>query len=131
HRSATADTARLLKKLEAEHVRGIVMDLRRNGGGSLEEAITLTGLFIRRGPVVQTRDQSGKIEVDADTDPRVAYDGPLILLTSRFSASATEILAGALQDYERGVVVGDSSTFGKGTVQSLLTLAPLMDREGL
>jgi len=130
-RSATADVARLLKKLKAENVRGIVMDLRRNGGGSLEEAITLTGLFIRKGPVVQTRDQSGKIELGTDDDGGVLYDGPLVLLTSRLSASATEILAGALQDYGRAVVVGDSATFGKGTVQTILMLAPLMDEGGL
>ena len=119
HRSATADVARLLGKLKAEHVRGIVLDLRRNGGGSLQEAISLTGLFIRTGPVVQTRDQCGDVEVDADDDPAVAYDGPLVLLTSRFSASASEIVAGALQDYGRALVVGDSSTFGKGTVQNI------------
>jgi carboxyl-terminal processing protease len=130
-RSATADVARLLAKLKAEHVEGVVLDLRKNGGGSLDEAITLTGLFIRQGPVVQTRDQAGHIEVGADPDPAVAYDGPLVLLTSRFSASATEILAGALQDYGRAVVVGDSSTFGKGTVQSIVPLARVMDRAGL
>ena len=130
-RSATADVARLLQKFNAEQVRGVVLDLRHNGGGSLDEAISLTGLFIRQGPVVQTRDSEGKIQVDDDTDPSVAYDGPLVLLTSRFSASATEILAGALQDYGRAVVVGDSSTFGKGTVQSILPLAPFMDRVGL
>ncbi|MDB4980426.1 MAG: carboxyl-terminal protease [Myxococcales bacterium] len=131
HRSATEDVARLLKKLKAENVSGIVVDVRRNGGGSLEEAITLTGLFIRKGPVVQTRDSSGKIEVGADEDDKVLYDGPLILLTSRFSASATEIMAGAIQDYGRGVVVGDSSTFGKGTVQTIVGLGPMMDRAGL
>ena len=130
-RSATADVARLLGKLRAEHVQGIALDLRRNGGGSLEEAISLTGLFIRKGPVVQTRDQAGNIEVGADNDAAVAYDGPLVLLTSRFSASATEILAGALQDYGRALVVGDSSTFGKGTVQNVLPLARVMDQIGL
>jgi carboxyl-terminal processing protease len=131
HRSATADVSRLLGKLNAEHVRGVVLDLRHNGGGSLEEAISLTGLFIRKGPVVQTRGADGKIVVDEDVDPSVLYDGPLILLTSRFSASASEILAGALQDYGRAVVVGDSSTFGKGTVQNILPLAPYMDQVGL
>jgi carboxyl-terminal processing protease len=131
HRSATKDVARLLAKLKAENVRGIVMDLRRNGGGSLDEAISLTGLFIKKGPVVQTRDPGGSIEVGADEDASVAYDGPLVLLTSRFSASATEIMAGALQDYGRAVVVGDSSTFGKGTVQTVAPLGPLMDRAGL
>jgi carboxyl-terminal processing protease len=130
-RSATADVARLLKKLEAEHVRGVVLDVRHNGGGSLAEAVSLTGLFIRRGPVVQTRDASGAVQVDADEDPSVLYDGPLVVLTSRFSASATEILAGALQDYGRALVVGDPSTFGKGTVQNVLPLAPIMDRLGL
>jgi carboxyl-terminal processing protease len=130
-RSATTDVAQLLKKLKAEHVRGVVLDLRRNGGGSLEEAVSLTGLFIREGPVVQTRGPRGDIGVDADTDPSVLYDGPLVLLISRFSASASEILVGALQDYGRGVVVGDSSTFGKGTVQNLLPLALVMDKMGL
>jgi carboxyl-terminal processing protease len=130
-RSATADVARLLGKLKAEHVQGVVLDLRRNGGGSLDEAISLTGLFIRKGPVVQTRDQAGAIAVGADTDEAVAYDGPLVLLTSRFSASASEILAGALQDYGRALIVGDSSTFGKGTVQSILPLARVMDKLGL
>ena len=130
-RSATADVSRLLEKLQAEHVRGVVLDLRHNGGGSLEEAISLTGLFIRKGPVVQTRGADGKVVVDEDTDPAVLYDGPLVLLTSRFSASASEILAGALQDYGRAVVVGDSSTFGKGTVQNIVPLAAYMDQVGL
>ncbi len=130
-RSATADVSRLLAKLQAEHVRGVVLDLRHNGGGSLEEAISLTGLFIRKGPVVQTRGSDGKVEVDEDTDPAVVYDGPLVLLTSRFSASASEILAGALQDYGSAIVVGDSSTFGKGTVQNIVPLAPYMDQVGL
>jgi carboxyl-terminal processing protease len=128
HRSATTDVARLLEKLKMEHVQGLVLDLRRNGGGSLAEAISLTGLFIRKGPVVQTRNQAGDIEVGADTDPRVQYDGPLVLLTSRFSASASEILAGALQDYGRALIVGDATTFGKGTVQNMLPLARIMDK---
>ena len=129
-RSATADVARLLAKLKKEHVRGVVLDLRGNGGGSLEESISLTGLFIRQGPVVQTRGLEGGIEVGSDKDATVQYDGPLIVLTSRFSASASEILVGALQDYGRALVVGDSSTFGKGTVQSLLPLGMMMDRAG-
>ncbi len=129
-RSATADVARLLAKLKNEHVRGVILDLRGNGGGSLEEAISLTGLFIRQGPVVQTRGLEGQIEVGSDNDPAVQYDGPLIVLTSRFSASASEILVGALKDYGRALVVGDSSTFGKGTVQSILPLGMMMDRAG-
>lgn len=126
-RSATVDVQRLLAKLNAEHVRGLAIDLRRNGGGSLEEAISLTGLFIRKGPVVQTRDLRGKVDVESDEDPAEQWAGPLVVLTSRFSASASEILAGALQDYGRAIVIGDSSTFGKGTVQSIVPLGPVMD----
>ena len=129
--SATADVTRLVRKLEAEHIQGLILDLRHNGGGSLEEAITLTGLFIREGPVVQTRERDGRTEVGADTDASELYDGPLIVLTSRFSASAAEILAGALKDYGRALIVGDKSTFGKGTVQSVVPLARLMDRNRL
>ena len=125
-KSTTTDVAKLLKKLKEEKVSGIVLDLRRNGGGSLEEAINLTGLFIKEGPIVQVKDPDGSINVDKDTDPTLLYDGPLVVLTSRFSASASEILAGALQDYGRALVVGDSSTHGKGTVQTLLRLAPFM-----
>jgi carboxyl-terminal processing protease len=127
-KSTTADVARLLKKLKEENIAGVVLDLRRNGGGALDEAVNLTGLFIKEGPVVQVRDSSGEIIVDSDTDPEVQYDGPLIVLTSRFSASASEILAGALQDYGRALIVGDSSTHGKGTVQSLIQLEPLVSR---
>jgi carboxyl-terminal processing protease len=130
HRSATADVARLIQKLKAEGVRGIVLDLRRNGGGSLEEAIHLTGLFIGPGPVVQTRGPAGDIEISADDAPSQLYSGPLVVLTSRLSASASEILAGALQDYGRALIVGDSSTFGKGTVQSILPLAPILKQYG-
>jgi carboxyl-terminal processing protease len=131
HRSATADVARLVQKLKAEGVRGIVLDLRRNGGGSLEEAIQLTGLFIGQGPVVQTRGPAGDIEINADNDSSQIYSGPLVVLTSRLSASASEILAGALQDYGRALIVGDSSTFGKGTVQSILPLAPILKQYGV
>jgi carboxyl-terminal processing protease len=130
-RSATVDVQRLLAKLNAEKVRGLIVDLRRNGGGSLEESISLSGLFIRKGPVVQTRDLRGRVDVESDEDPSVQYDGPMIVLTSRFSASASEILAGAMQDYGRAVIVGDSSTFGKGTVQSIVPLGPVMDENHL
>lgn len=129
--SATIDVERLLRKFKTENVQGVVLDLRLNGGGSLDEAIMLTGLFIDEGPVVQTRDPSGAIEFGNDTDSAIAYNGPLLVLTSRFSASASEIVAGALQDYGRAVIVGAASTYGKGTVQSLVRLAPLMDRNGL
>jgi carboxyl-terminal processing protease len=126
--SATKDVQILLRKLKELKVEGVILDLRRNGGGSLPEAISLTGLFIRRGPVVQTRDPEGDVDVGKDPDHAVVYDGPLIILTSRFTASASEILAGALQDYGRALIVGDSSTFGKGTVQSVISLLPMMER---
>jgi len=129
--SATKDVARLLKKLKQEHVTGIVLDIRRNGGGSLDEAIKLTGLFIPAGPVVQVRGPNGRIEVGTDDDSGTLYDGPLVVLTSRFSASASEILAGALQDYGRALIVGDPSTFGKGTVQTIMPLDQIMQHEGL
>ena len=131
HRSATTDVAHLLAKLSAEKIQGLLIDIRQNGGGSLNEAISLTGLFIGQGPVVQTLSPSGAVKVDADRDPAEQYAGPLVVLTSRLSASASEILTGALQDYGRAVVVGDSATFGKGTVQSVLPLARVMDDAGL
>ena len=129
-KSSTADVKRLLRKLKKEKVDGVVLDLRQNGGGSLEEAVRLTGLFIRSGPVVLVRDSNGDISVDADTDASIQYEGPLAVLTSRFSASASEILAGALQDYDRAVIVGDKSTHGKGTVQQLMQLEPYMRQMG-
>lgn len=119
--STTRDVARLIRELEAENVSGIVLDLRNNGGGSLAEAIALTGLFIKDGPVVQIKNSSNKIEVQKDDDPSIVYSGPLVVLTNRFSASASEIFAGAIQDYNRGVVVGES-THGKGTVQQIVDL---------
>ena len=129
--SATADVAKLIRKLEAEHIQGLVLDLRQNGGGSLSEAISLTGLFIHEGPVVQIRTPDGRLRVDSDEDSAELYDGPMIVLTSRFTASASEILAGALQDYGRALIVGDESTYGKGTVQTVVPLARLMDQSGL
>jgi len=119
--STTRDVKRLIKDLQAEKIDGIVMDLRNNGGGSLAEAIDLTGLFIKSGPVVQVRNSTDSVQVGYDEDPRAAYTGPLIVLTNRFSASASEIFAGAIQDYNRGVIVGES-TYGKGTVQTVLDL---------
>ncbi len=125
-KSTTRDVALLLERLKKERISGLVVDLRRNGGGSLEEAVNLTGLFIGSGPVVQSKDTDGNIIVSRDRDPRIAYDGPMVVLTSKLSASASEIFAAALQDYNRAVVVGDSSTFGKGTVQSMLELGQFM-----
>jgi len=120
-RSTTRDVRKLLDDLQAEHVDGIIIDLRRNGGGSLSEATELTGLFIEKGPVVQVRDSSGKIEVERDPDPEQVYAGPLAVLVDRNSASASEIFAGAIQDYKRGLILGEP-TFGKGTVQTLVDL---------
>ena len=125
-KSTTVDVAKLLEKLKQENVAGVILDLRRNGGGSLEEAIKLTGLFIKTGPVVQVREENGTVQEADDTDPAVRYDGPLVVLTSRHSASASEIVAGALQDYGRALIVGDVSTHGKGTVQSVNQLRPFI-----
>jgi len=119
--SATRDVARLLAQFRRKDVDGVVMDLRNNGGGSLAEAIELTGLFIDQGPVVQVRESGGRVSVEGDSDPGVAWDGPLAVLVNRGSASASEIFAGAIQDYGRGLVIGEP-TFGKGTVQNLVDL---------
>ncbi len=121
-KSTTKDVLALLKRLKKENIAGLVVDLRRNGGGSLEEAIALTGLFLKSGPIVQTKGYNGNIVVSSDPDPSIAYGGPLVVLTSRQSASASEIFAAALQDYGRAVIVGDKSTFGKGTVQTILEI---------
>jgi carboxyl-terminal processing protease len=118
--------AKLVKKLKQEHVSGIIVDLRYNPGGSLEEAIKFTGLFIKEGPVVQARNPDGQTIQESDTEPDQIYTGPLMVLVNRFSASAAEIAAAALQDYGRALVVGDVSTHGKGTVQSLNSLKPFM-----
>lgn len=121
YRSTTRDVKKLIEELKAEGVEGIVMDLRNNGGGSLPEAVDLTGLFIKDGPVVQVKNSANKIDVLPDEDKQIFYNGPLVVITNRFSASASEIFAGAIQDYQRGVVVGES-TYGKGTVQTVLDL---------
>ena len=127
-RSTTRDVKKLIGELKTEGVDGIVMDLRNNGGGSLPEAVDLTGLFIKEGPVVQVRNSTGKVEVLPDDDKEVFYNGPLVVLTNRFSASASEIFAGAIQDYQRGVVVGES-TYGKGTVQTVLDLSRFINEK--
>ena len=120
-KSTTRDVLALLKRLKKENIAGLVIDLRRNGGGSLEEALSLTGLFLKSGPIVQTKDYNGSIRISPDP-VSMAYSGPLVVLTSRQSASASEIFAAALQDYGRAVVVGDKNTFGKGTVQTILPI---------
>ncbi|MEZ4972543.1 MAG: carboxy terminal-processing peptidase [Cyclobacteriaceae bacterium] len=121
YRSTTRDVKKLIQELQTEGVDGLVMDLRNNGGGSLAEAIDLTGLFIKDGPVVQVKNSINKVEVGMDDDKGILYNGPLVVMTNRFSASASEIFAGAIQDYHRGVIVGES-TYGKGTVQTVLDL---------
>jgi carboxyl-terminal processing protease len=121
YRSSTRDVQALLEKLKADGVEGVVVDLRRNGGGSLSEANALVGLFIKRGPTVQVRDADGNNIVQGDPDPDVTYEGPMAVLVNRLSASASEIFAGAIQDYQRGIVMG-SQTFGKGTVQELIPM---------
>jgi carboxyl-terminal processing protease len=118
------DVAKLIKKLKQEKVAGIIIDLRTNPGGSLEEAVKFTGLFVKAGPVVLARRPDGRVMVDAAADSSVLYDGPLAVLINRLSASASEIAAAALQDYGRALIIGDTSTFGKGTVQSLTPLYP-------
>ncbi|MFP4077129.1 MAG: carboxy terminal-processing peptidase [Halochromatium sp.] len=120
-RSTTRDVRALIEELKAASIDGLIIDLRGNGGGSLTEALELTGLFIEEGPVVQVKDSFGKIEVEVDPDPAIHYTGPLAVLVDRNSASASEIFAGAIQDYGRGIIIGEP-TFGKGTVQTLIDL---------
>lgn len=121
YRSTTRDVKNILEKFKKEKVDGVLMDLRNNGGGSLQEAIQLTGLFIKKGPVVQVRNSGNVIEVDQDFDSTIVYNGPLAVLTNRFSASASEIFAGAIQDYGAGIILGENS-YGKGTVQNMIDL---------
>ncbi len=123
--SPTKDIEELIAKLRPMGIRALIVDLRRNGGGLLNEAIGITGLFIPEGPVVQVRNSMGQSETYKDDDPKVAWDGPLILLTSKLSASASEILAGAMRDHRRALIVGDETTHGKGTVQNIIELARL------
>ena len=120
--TTSEDIAELLNKLRTAGAQGIILDLRMNGGGLLSEAVRVAGLFIPLGPVVQVRDKSGRTDILPDRDPRVLWDGPLIVMTSRFSASASEIVAGALQDHGRALIVGNSSTHGKGTVQEVYSM---------
>ena len=121
YRSTTRDVRKLIEELKAEHMDALVMDLRGNGGGHLTEATALSGLFIPGGPIVQLRETGGRVEVLDDPEPTIAWDGPMIVLVDRFSASASEIFAAAIQDYNRGIVVGQQ-TYGKGSVQNLYPL---------
>jgi carboxyl-terminal processing protease len=127
-RSATTDVRKILEDFKAKKVDSVVLDLRRNGGGSLIEAVDLTGLFIDRGPVVQVMNYENQIDVHVDKNRGTAWDGPLVVVISKFSASASEILAAAIQDYQRGLVVGDEATHGKGTVQSLQDVGEEVNR---
>lgn len=127
-KSTTRDVSKILKKFRENRVDAVVLDLRRNGGGALTEAINLTGLFIDEGPVVQVKGKKGGVQVYDDLERGTEWDGPLVVLISKFSASASEILAGAIQDYGRGIIVGDTATHGKGTVQSLLDLGQRLFR---
>jgi carboxyl-terminal processing protease len=121
YKSTTRDVRRLVEELKLMDVDGIIIDLRHNGGGFLNEAVDLTGLFIESGPVVQVRDSQGRVNVERDRDPSKIYDGPLAVVIDRLSASASEIFAAAIQDYERGIIIG-SQSFGKGTVQNAIDL---------
>ena len=125
-KSTTKDVRRIVERMKKEGIEGLVIDLRRDGGGSLEEAINLTGLFVGPGPVVQAKDSNGRVSVSEDSEVKPFFDGPIVVLINRLSASASEIFAAALQDYGRAVVVGDQRSFGKGTVQTLLDVGKFM-----
>lgn len=120
--SCAADVAKEIDKLKKENVKGIILDLRGNGGGSLRDVVQMSGLFIEEGPIVQVKNRTRKPEIMTDNDPRVQWSGPLVVMVNGFSASASEILAAAMQDYGRAVIVGSSGTYGKGTVQRFLDL---------
>lgn len=127
--SASRDVAKILGEFKQENVDGVLLDLRNNGGGSLDEAVTMTGLFIDQGPVVQERQSGGRVGVRADRTPGVEWDGPLAVMINRASASASEIVAGAIQDYGRGLIIGENS-FGKGTVQAVIGLDRIVPNRG-
>ena len=127
-KSSTRDTKKLIEKFKETGVDALILDLRSNGGGSLPEAIDLTGLFVDTGPIVQVKNSRGSIKTHYDQQAGTSWDGPLVVVTSKFSASASEILAGAVQDYKRGLIVGDSATHGKGTVQQLRDVAQYLTR---
>ena len=125
-KSSSRDVANILKKFEKEGVDGVVMDLRSNGGGSLREAIHLTGLFIDKGPIVQVRNSRRRVSIKYDPDETIHYKGPLLVMTNKLSSSAAEIFTGAIKDYHRGIIVGDSRTYGKGTVLNVIKLDRLL-----
>ena len=125
------DVAAEIKKLKAENVKGIIIDVRFNGGGSLYEVVQMAGLFIDKGPVVQIRNKEGRAQTLYDETPGILYDGPLVVMANEFSASASEIFAGAIQDYKRGIVIGSSSTYGKGTVQRNVAFGKPLDSLGI
>jgi carboxyl-terminal processing protease len=128
YKSTTRDVRKILARFNRENVDAVVLDLRLNGGGSLQESIDTTGLFIKNGPVVQVKDGENRVTLYRDYDSSIAWDGALLVLISKYSASASEILAGAIQDYGRGLIVGDHATHGKGTVQSLMDLGEAINR---
>lgn len=127
-KSTSADVRKFISEFKQEGIDGLVIDLRNNGGGSLIEAVDLTGLFISQGPVVQRKQSDGRISQEVDRNPEIAYNGPLAVLINRFSASASEIFAAAIQDYKRGIIVGEQS-YGKGTVQSVVDLSNYLNDE--
>ncbi len=128
-RRCSEDVFKELIKLRAENVKGIILDLRNNGGGSLQDAVRIGGLFIKQGPIVQVSEKSTKPDILSDSEPEIEYDGPLVILVNSFSASASEILSAAMQDYGRAVIVGAHTTFGKGTVQTFVDLNNYVDPE--
>ncbi|MBF9143358.1 carboxy terminal-processing peptidase [Hymenobacter properus] len=128
-RNSADDVRKELAKLNAEGVKGVIMDLRFNGGGSLGDAVSMAGLFMDSGPMVQVRDGQGRTQVLTDNDPRVQYSGPLVILVNKYSASASEILAAVIQDYHRGIIMGSTSTYGKGTVQRIFDLDEALPAE--
>jgi carboxyl-terminal processing protease len=127
-RNAASDVQKEIEKLKKENVEGIILDLRNNGGGSLQTVVDMTGFFIKEGPVVQVKSTGGKKQVLVDTDSSVSWNGPLVLMVNEFSASASEIIAAALQDYKRAVVIGSKQTFGKGTVQNVIDLNQIISK---
>lgn len=129
-RSCAKDVQKELKMLKKQNINGVIIDLRNNGGGSLEDVVEMTGLFIKEGPIVQVKRRENKPEIYRDNDPNIVYDGPLLVMVNSFSASASEIFAAAIQDYGRGVIMGSKSTYGKGTVQSLGVLGRYIPKLG-